>query len=161
MARQIIDHGTTRAAMRAAATPMATLPNMIYPTSFAAVKAACNDLRDFVSIPGKWFSSSRLILSSRRRAHQRTAPSGRSKFWMLRACLPQSELRILRACPGQSKLSTFWACRVCAAAQSCYNKREDRRLFVSAGTARSFVRLLPGKKCKAKLPTLLLAFSSP
>jgi hypothetical protein len=32
---------------------------------------------------------------------------------------------------------------------------------VSAGTARSFVRLLPGKKCKAKLPTLLLAFSSP
>jgi hypothetical protein len=114
MARQIIDHGTTRAAIRAAATPMATLPNMIYPTSFAAVKAACNDLRDFVSIPGKWFSSSRLILSSRRRAHQRTAPSGRSKFWMLRACLPQSELRILRACPGQSKLSTFWACRVCA-----------------------------------------------
>ena len=113
-----------------------------------------------VSIPGKWFSSSRLILNSRRRAHRRTAPSGRSDFWILRACRPQLELRISRACLGQSKLWTSQACRACAAAQSCYNKREDRRLFVSAGTARSFARLLP-RKSKAKLPALLLAFSSP
>jgi hypothetical protein len=110
------------------------------------------------SIPGKWFSSSRLILNSRLRAHRRTAPSGRSDFWILRACRPQLELRILRACLGQSKLWTSWACRACAAAQSCYNKREDRRLFVSAGTARSFAHLLPRKTCKAKLPALLLAF---
>jgi hypothetical protein len=110
------------------------------------------------SIPGKWFSSSRLILNSPRRAHRHTAPSGRSDFWILRACRPQLELRILRACLAQSKLWTSWACRACAAAQSCYNKREDRRLFVSAGTARSFAHLLPRKTCKAKLPALLLAF---
>jgi hypothetical protein len=140
---------------------VASVGGLFYATSFAAVKAACNDLRDFVSIPGKWFSSSRLILNSRRRAHRRTAPSGRSDFWILRACQPQLELRILRACLGQSKLWTSWACRACAAAQSCYNKREDRRLFVSAGTARSFARLLRRKRCKAKLSTLLLAFSSP
>ena len=80
---------------------------------------------------------------------------------MLRACLPQLELRILRACLAQSKLWTFWACRTCAAARSCYNKREDHQPFVLAGTARSFARLLPRKTSKAKLSALLLACLSP
>ena len=113
------------------------------------------------SIPGKWFSSSRLSSSSRRRAHRRTLPSGRSEFWKPPACLPQSELRILRACMARSKLWTLWACRACAAAQSRYNNRGDRRLFASAGIARSFAHLPPRKTYTAKISSQLLAFSSP
>jgi hypothetical protein len=113
------------------------------------------------SIPGKWFSSSRLFLSSRRRAHRRTSPSGRSEFWKLPVCLLRPELRILRACMAQSKPWTPCACRACAPARCRYNNRGDRRLFASAGIARSFAHSLPRKTYTAKLLPLLLAFSSP
>jgi Tfp pilus assembly protein PilP len=67
----------------------------------------------------------------------------------------------MQACRGQllRTLQAFHACA--AAAQFCYNKREDHRPFVSAGIARWFARLLLGKTCKARLPALLLAFASP
>ena len=79
---------------------------------------------------------------------------------MLRAFLAQWEPWMPRAWLAQWKLWTLQTCRARAVAQSHYNKRENHRPSVSAGTARSSASLLRRKTCKAKLPVLLFAFSS-